>query len=395
MRYALTALLLVTLCWAAPASAQVAEVTVTGAFRPNALRPGQREFENTTPRGSFCNWRPDECAKSGAYIFDLGGGEYWTKSGEGDNASPRDTTYVRFPAARTVTFRDATSGASFDVRISFVAISLRLLFGNGIDPWYYGIGGGCTAIRGAGGVGWSNGGWGLLDPLAPQACYSSRARDGRSYSYRNVGIGINVELPNATSLQVGKYEAQESWTTGGAEADIDLGDNITGVQMIRMNFVFDVIHDFQVRFASDAPRVQLAPEGGWPQWTDHGRLPASMRQDLPFYLTSSLDFSVNLRCEHEAAGRCAIRERGGDGGVPLDVDITMPGMRDMRDNRPAQDTPLTSDDATAPHFTPDSYLVQRRSRLRFIAGREAVARMFESPGSIWEGNVTVVFDVDP
>lgn len=271
---------------ATPVAAQVRGVTVTGQFRPNALNPGNTAFENTTPRGAFCNWQPTRCAQKGAYIFDLGGGEYWRKSGPQTGTAQRDTTYVRFPAPRTITLQDVNTGRTFDAEISFVAISLRLNFGRGADPWYHGISGGCTAIRGAGGVGWSNGGWGVRDPRNPQACYSNRIRDGRTYAYRNVGIGIQVALPNAMTLQDGRYTAQETWTTGGADADIDLGDNITGTTAIRMNFVFDVIHDFQVRFASETPRVPLVPDGGWSQWINHGKVPARLRQALPFHLTS-------------------------------------------------------------------------------------------------------------
>ncbi|HEL4244657.1 hypothetical protein I5U23_16460 [Stenotrophomonas maltophilia] len=376
-------------------AAQVAEVTVTGQFRPSALNPGSTEFENTTPRGAFCNWRPTECDRSNAYIFDLGSGEYWRKSGEGDPESRRDTTYVRFPKPRTVQLTEERTGRAFEARISFVAISLHLAFGRGVDPWYHGISGGCSAIRGAGGLGWSNGGWGLRDPLDPQECYSAHARGERTYSYRNVGIGIHVDLPNATTLLDGRYTAQESWTTGGAEADIDLGDNITGTEMIRMNFVFDVAHDFQVRFASESPSVTLVPEGGWSRWRDHGIAPGRLYQALPFHLTTSMDLSMKLRCEHEAGDRCGIRNARDDTVVPVDVDVTIPGLRNVHDGGPAQDTPLLPDDARAPRFTPDGYLMQRRSSLRFTAGREAVTEMLKAPGSHWQGNMTVVFDANP
>lgn len=92
--------LFITVLWmmVIPAWAQTVETVVTGQFRPNAANPSNTSFENTTPRGAFCNWRPTECDKAGAYIFDLGTGEFWQKNGDGDNESRRDTTYVRFPA---------------------------------------------------------------------------------------------------------------------------------------------------------------------------------------------------------------------------------------------------------------------------------------------------------
>ena len=351
----------------APAAAQVIETTVTGEFRPNAANPGNTAFVNTTPRGAFCNWRPTECDKAGAYIFDIGAGEFWQKTGDGDNASARDTTYVRFPAPRAFMLRDEMTGETAQARVSFVAISLRLNFKNGADPWYYGVTGGCAAIRGAGGVGWSFGGWGVRDPSNPRECFSTQRRNGRTYSYQNVGIGIQVELPDAITLKNGRYVAQQDWTTGGAEADIDLGDNITGVKMIRMNFVFEVAHDLEVLFPSEAPRVTLVPEGGWRAWVEHGIRPPSMSQELPFYLTSSMDFSLKLRCEHELDNQCGIRNARSNDVVPVAVDVTIPGMRNRGDGMPVQGMRLPPGDVRAPRLTPDAYMVQRRSTLRFIA----------------------------
>lgn len=378
-----------------PALAQVAEVKVTGRFRPSALNPGNTEFENTTPRGSFCNWKPVECEKKGAYIFNVGSGEFWRKSGDGDNASRRNTTYVRFPKPRVITLTEEASGRSFPATISFVAIALRLEFTNGVDPWYYGISGGCTAIRGGGGLGWSRGGWSVRDTAEPKECFSTHPRNSRTYRYRDVGLGIKVELPRAATLLNGRYLASESWSTGGADADIDLGDNITGTSSIRMNFVFDVTHDFEVRFSSESPTARLAPDGGWTQWADHGLVPRRLHQELPFNLTSSMDFSMKLRCEYDVDDRCGIQNAVNDELVPVDVDVTIPGMSNVRDGRPAQNTVLLPDDARAPRFTPDGYLMQRRSMLRFTAGREAVTEMLKSPGSHWEGNMTVVFDANP
>lgn len=390
-----TVLLLLAPLTATSAAARVVEAEVTGEFRPNALDPGNTAFRNTTPQGAFCRWREAECKRSGAYIFDLGGGEYWRKADPAGESPRRETTYIKFPPPRTITLHDISSGSSFEATISFVAMSMRLNFDRGQDPWYYGVGGGCSSIRGAGGLGWSVGGWLVRTPANPAECYSSVARGSRSYAYRDVGFGIHVTLPNATTLQDGRYVAQETWTTGGAGADIDLGDNITGVQGVRMNFVFDVIHDFQVRFASASPRVQLAPEGGWDRWIGQGLPPARLRQELPFHLTTSMDFSMKLRCQYSAGDHCGIRNAKEDRLVPVEVDATLPGMTNLRDGRSAQNTRLSPDAGQAPRFTSDGYLTQRRSSLHFTAGRDAVTEMLKFPGSRWEGDMTLVFDANP
>ncbi|AWH48309.1 hypothetical protein C1925_03585 [Stenotrophomonas sp. SAU14A_NAIMI4_5] len=391
-----TVLLLLAALWPGTATAQVVEKKVTGIFRPNALDPGNTGFENTTPRGSLCNWRPGDCQRRNAYIFDLGNREYWRKQGTGDNASRRNTLYFGLPPPRMVTFTNVDSGHSFQAAISFVAFSMRLDFTNGADPFTGGVAGDCTSIAGAGGLGWSTGGWAVRNPSGANTCYSSRTRNNRVYRYRNVGIGIDVQLPSAMTLQDGRYTAVESWTTGGADADIDLGDNITGVQAIQLNFEFDVQHDFQVRFPVEHPRVLLAPDGGWSQWVDYGRRPSRLRQELPFHLTSSMDFSMKLRCEYPADGdRCGIRDTRGSAIVPVDVDVTLPGMVNERDGRPAQFTSLTPVDAGAPRFTSPAYLRNLRSVLRFIAGQAAVDEMVKAPGSQWRGDITIVFDANP
>jgi hypothetical protein len=79
----------------------------------------------------------------------------------------------------------------------------------------------------------------------------------------------------------------------------------------------------------------------------------------------------------------------------VDVDVTIPGMRNLKDGRPAQDTPLSADDALAPRFSPEGYLMQRRSTLRFTANRAAVETIVQLPGSRWDGQMTVVFDANP
>ncbi len=108
-----------------------------------------------------------------------------------------------------------------------------------------------------------------------------------------------------------------------------------------------------------------------------------------------MDFSMKLRCEHDAGNRCGIRNQTLGQVVPVDVDVTCPACAIARWAPGAGHTKLLPDDAQAPRFTPDGYLMQRRSTLRFTAGRDAVTEMLKAPGSHWEGNMTVVFDANP
>jgi len=374
-------------------SVQGAVVKVTGIFEPSAFDPGNSSFKNTTPRSQFCSWRPAECDRKNSYVFSVPA--TFTKSGEASPDARRDSTYIRFPAARNVVFSNP-DGRTFSAEVIFTSFTTRLDFTNGRDPLYYDVSGGCTSIKGAGGTGWSMGGWALKTPERPSACYSTQTRNGRNYRYRNFGLGIDVKLPSAVSLSSGVYTAREVYLIGNGSNDLDLGDGISGDSEVVFNFEFEVKHSFKVEFPGDI-RVSLAPLGGWTQWIDYGRAPSRLQQELPFTLTSSSDFSVKLRCEHEVSERCGIEDLAAGTIVPVDVNVTMPGMRVIGTGAPAINTSLASDASgtVAPRFTPDTYLVSRPSKLEFSANGTSVTEMLKAPGSRWQGDVTVVFDSDP
>lgn len=379
------------------ATVHAVEVKVTGEFRPSTLSPNETTFRNTTPPDLYCRWRPATCAARGIYMFRLGGGTLWTKRGSAGPDARRDTTYLRAPMPRIVTLREARTGAQFDVNISFVAMSMHMKFGRGADPWYHGISGGCAPVQGAGGRGWSLGGWAVRNPSSPVACYSSVRRNNRTYRYTSVGVGIEITLPPAVELRNGQYTAQETWTVGGEEADIDLGDNISGDPAITMNFVFDVEHDFQIMFPAAAPVARLLPKGGWQQWTEYRKLPARLEQLIPFQLTSSGEFSVKLRCEHPIGSQCGIRSAATHTVVPLEVTTSLPSMHRKGNREPAVRVPLVAEHSgsTAPRFSPRYYSPGHHSSLELAVVGEGVRQMLDEGAGTWDGNITVIYDANP
>ncbi|WP_288496094.1 hypothetical protein [uncultured Stenotrophomonas sp.] len=386
---------LVVIGLGAAASACAAEVLVTAEFAPSALDPGRMVFRNTTPRGTYCSWRPDFCTADGAYSIDVP--LQWSKTHEYDS-DIRKRFYLGLPAPRAVMLRNTTTGIEAEVRIAIATVSGHLTPGGTSNPVNtVEVLGGCSYVRTGGNGSFVMFGWTVKNPEAPTPCWS-RGTGGlpqpADYAMSWFGLGLLITAPSPLSLTDGIYEGELTYTAGGAGSDIDFGDDVT-TEPITLKFRFTVSHQFQVRFPSDNPQVHLAPEAGWAQWTDQGRAPIRLYQELPFHLTSSMDFSMKLRCEHDAGNRCGIRNQTLGEVVPVDVGVTLPGMRNLRDGRPAQDTPLSPDDEQAPRFTPDGYLMQRRSTLRFTAGRDAVTEMLKAPGSHWEGNMTVVFDANP
>ncbi|WP_181453270.1 hypothetical protein [Stenotrophomonas maltophilia] len=415
-RYTLMSAIFIGLSAAIPCAWSL-ELDIMAEFRPNALNPSHNRFVNTTPESGLCViWASYYNCKAHG-VFSL--------------ALPIDVSFLDVPAdgdARQsfhlkIPSRKRTLKVSNGSHESEVAIRIGILAGDAVLPADVRQLVGADPSSGAYDAHYAlwDGSWGLFLPPAPcrgrggpitGTAFSAlfvwefaddgscvkRARHaipGKLSISRGLSFSYELVTPDPLLMQNGIYRGRLDLDIGPG-GDFDFGDNaVVSDRLLSLNFTLHVAHDFQVNFAGEQPGVQLVPEGGWSQWSGHGRAPRWLRQELPFHLTTSMDFSMKLRCEFEAGGRCGIRNAGADVAVPVDLDVTIPGMSNVRDGRPAQNAALLPDDARAPRFTPDGYLVQRRSTLRFTAGRDAVTEMLKSPGSHWQGNMTVVFDANP
>lgn len=368
---------------------QALDLKITGEYKPTPQEPGNGQFKDTTPRHNYCtrpgcrpSIRLDDVAINYPEGFEAG-------------ATGRESLYFRMPSIlRTVVLTHEEDGSAVEVRWrvdSFTgSIEGRP---NSVQPTGYYAPSPCTLIHGRGQSAWFDFQW-RLDERG-QACSKRTLADIPPGRFLYFGISYELQFPNAVSMKNGRYVGVVQLTMGPG-GDIDFGDRAEiSDSVLNISIELEVQHQFRVRFPAEMPSVQLLPEGGWSQWRDHGIRPNRLRQELPFLLTSSMDLSMNLRCEHDIDDRCGIRNPRDEVVVPVDVDVTIPGMSNVRDGRPAQDAVLTPDDAQSPRFTPDGYLIQRRSTLRFTAGRDAVTEMLKFPGSHWQGNMTVVFDANP
>lgn len=394
-----------------PAIALSATLEITARFEPTSLDPGHNTFVNTTPNSGICRSQPGWCQSrgvNGSIEVPLG-----LKYGEFTLDAPeRSHAYFRFPNEwQELAVVHQESGAVFKLKWRIVLLGGRYvlyrdvkeitgttsnLAGHGAlwsSIWSYPPAG-CQGVGSiSAGATWYDFQWYV--PIEGNACTKLAKTEFEGMRIDNVGIGYVMEAPNPLEMPSGTYTASAFYGIGPG-MEFDFGDNAsTEVDHVSINFTLTVQHSFDVQFPATVPRVTLTPDGGWSQWIDHGRPPTRLRQELPFHLTTSMDFSMKLRCEYETDGRCGIRNALGETVVPVEVDVTIPGMNNVRDGRPAQDAPLLPDDVRAPRFTPDGYLIRRRSTLRFTAGGEAVAEMLKSPGSYWQGNMTVVFDANP
>lgn len=373
--------------------AHAADLSITAEFRPSALEPNKNTFTNTTPPGSYCQWQPIYCDRLNAYVVDLPVNIVSKTYVKGPDQRKR--LYFGLPGVRRL-IATSESGGTIEVNVVIGSISGQLSPGGSSNPASTRYPqGGCSYAATAGHAGWTRFGWNVRNPEAPQPCHSvgSAGGDGFTgvYASQYLGVGLTVTTPSPLSMESGLYRGQLNYTIGGAGSDIDLGDDVQMTDdVVVMNFEFVVKHDFKVERAPGTDTIVLQPTNGWSDWVDHGRPPSSLRQELPFLMTSSGDFSVRLECAHQVAERCAMRNESGD-EAELDVSLTIPGLYDKQSSAPVVDYSLTAG-GVPPSFEAREYMQRRSSRVGFAVKGEPLRRMLDLPGSHWRGDVTVIFD---
>lgn len=396
MRLFRRSLYAVCLLSAVSANGHAAEMLISAEFRPSALDPGRNTFTNTTPPGQYCGWKPEYCKRLNSYVVDLPiniVAKTYVKGPE-----PRKRFYVGLPGpSRVVASNEAGNSIEVDVMIS--SLSGQLSPGGRSNPVFTSYpSGGCSYVYTAGGTAWTRFGWNVRSPGAPAPCHSV-GQDGsagftRVYASQVLGLGLTVIAPSPLGMDNGVYRGQLRYTVGGLGSDIDFGDDVQMTdEVLVMHFEFRVQHDFKVERAAGTDTVVLQPENGWRDWIERGRPPSSLRQELPFLMTSSGNFNVRLECERQVGTRCAIRSESGE-DAELDVSMTVPGLYDAGTGARVVDFPLSAG-SVPPEFQVSEYIQNRPSRLGFSISGDPLRRMLDMPGSLWRGDVTVIFDANP
>lgn len=377
-------------------TAQGASMVISAEFRPSALDPGRNTFTNTTPRGQYCLWKPEHCSRLNSYVVDLPINIVAKTYVRGPDARKR--FYVGLPGPRRVLATNE-AGTSIEVNVVISSLSGQLSPGNRSNPVFTQYpSGGCSYVYTAGGSAWTRFGWNVRTPESPTPCHSVGQEGGDGftgvYASQVLGFGLTVTTDSPLGMQNGLYRGSLQFTVGGLGADIDFGDDVQMTDdMLVMEFEFRVVHDFKVERAPGTETIVLQPENGWRDWIEQGRVPRSIRQELPFLMTSSGDFNVRIECEMQVGERCAIRSDGGDSAA-MDVAMTVPGLYNAATGAPAVNHPLVAG-GVPPDFQVREYMQSRPSRLAFSVSGEPLQQMLEKPGSRWRGDVTVIFDASP
>lgn len=396
------------------APARAAEVAVTAEFKPSALDPGNTRFVNTTPVTGYCASQPAECALRGLFSISSG----LTASNRLYDRTTQDMRFATYIAGNgqlrdvTVTSADGAVSRTLRVRLALLGAKVASLDYPTSDfnfwlgrPGLLGPTHGTCSTAGSGGGGSGSPGklpylyaWTL--PAEPNVrCWRSLSNSGPTQSvarYEDVDVGFELFAPEPFTMPNGRYSGSVDYLVG-AGRDVDMGQADYSDDVITLRFDLLVQHQFHLDVPPGADRVVLAPPGGWARWTEHGVAPRSLEQEIPFTLTTSGPISIKLVCQYPVGERCAIRRDGASDGladVPVEIGVTLPGMRVIDGGAPAIGHELSSR-SPAQGFAPSGLIINQPSRLHFAVDGEPLTQMLTHPGSQWNGQATIVFDVHP
>ncbi|NIG32247.1 hypothetical protein F3J27_22565, partial [Enterobacter sp. Ap-916] len=327
---ALSALLLLAMI----STVNAATVNVTTEFIADLQQPQKNAFVNTTPVSGFCSQHSTLCnvGEFSILVPGLSAEKYFDSTSN----NVRNYTSISLDGTtRNIVLRDDKTGNQITgvFRLAFFGVQHNSIDGYNITSAMNGVGrypqGGCSGRVGVGYMHWYRYGWGV--PEKKLTCYRELSGSFQGdVRIADFSFGYTLETPNPLGVYSGEYEGEVVYTVGEGE-DIDFHAVTTSDTEIRIKIKATVRHAFQVKFPSDAEliKVSLAPKGGWSQWANGGRVPDTLSQEVPFILSSTSGFTVNMRCEYDLDGACALRETTSPTGekIPLEVSLTLPGYK--------------------------------------------------------------------
>ncbi|ATF92930.1 hypothetical protein [Cedecea neteri] len=381
--------------------ANSATVDVTTEFIADLQQPQKNNFVNTTPVSGFCVdfltfCRSDEFS---ILIPDLTARKYF------DSSSPdlisHHTSISLDGRGKEVTLKDIKTGKMITgiFRLTLFGMQHNRLdnasghLGSAMSNTGTQPSGGCYGLQGSGGASavYYKHGWRL--PARNVSCYK-KLNDGRPFKgdvrIDNFSFGYTLMVPNPLSIPSGEYEGEVVYSVGDG-GDINFNALETSDSEIKINIKATVSHAFYLNFAPGTENVSLAPKGGWGQWRNGGRVPDSLRKEVPFTLSSSSGFTVNMTCTIPSGAGCGLRNEGTGEDIPLEVALTLPGYKTESGSEVRN---LLMDSSPAGHVIafPGEIVYQRRSQVDFKVRKPGVETMMKSPGSVWKGDVTLIFD---
>ncbi|WP_431481393.1 hypothetical protein [Pseudomonas thivervalensis] len=385
---------------------------ISALFRPDASKPQENTFLNTTPVSGYCEQYPASCSAAKMFsirlpiIFDS------ASPIQANHADPRQGATFKVPANwRTAQITHAGTGETEVVELRITGIGSQYEFpGSVVDL----VGGGVD-VQTAHWRLW--GGYGHQWVAAPAPCQNTGvgAFSEKYYrffwktpverectkkahylipsmSYRYLDLAYELRTPNPLKMSSGRYTGSLTYSVGPRQ-DFDLGDvMLPNDSAITLNFNLDVEHTLKVEVPPGGNRVELVPQEGWQAWLNSGRKPTRLFRDQRFHISASSRFKMGLECEHISGNTCAITETASGHAVPVDVSVTLPDGLTDASGQPVNRRRLLRDGSGTELFLPGLYVDRRLGMLHFEVGQSSVEQMLDSGAKAYSGNVTVIWD---
>ncbi|MCQ6257019.1 hypothetical protein [Pseudomonas sp. Q11] len=382
---------------------------ISALFRPDASKPQENTFLNTTPVSGYCADHPSECRATKMFSIRLPlsfSSNGPIQMGPGDvrrgamfkvPAGWRAVEVTHSGTGETETVEMRLSGLGSEYRLPVSVVQL--------------VGGGVSITR-AHQLLW-NSSW----VYAPQPClYSGVGWPGDRYyrffwktpvegtcaktaqflipglSYAYLDFAYELRTPNPLGMSSGQYTGSLTYSVGPGQ-DFDMGDvMLPSDSGLTFNLKLDVEHTLKVEVPPGGNRVELVPQEGWQSWLNSGRKPTRLFRDQRFHISASSRFKMGLECQHISGNTCAITETATGHAVPVDLSVTLPDGLTDAGGQPVNRRRLLRDGSGTELFQPGLYVDRRLGMLHFEVGQSSVEQMLDSGATAYSGNVTVIWD---
>ncbi|WLH45176.1 hypothetical protein [Pseudomonas beijingensis] len=385
---------------------------ITAVFRPDASKPNENKFTNTTPSSGYCNFHPADCAAAKMFSIRLPIRSNSVSPILADHGDYRQGAMFKVPANwRPAQVTHASTGETETVEVRFSGIGSRYRLPTSVVDL---VGGGLTPVQahnrlwGGYGNSWvsapapcGNSGVGTYNSLTYEffwktpveaACVKKARFLIPSMIYDHLDFAYELRTPNPLKMSSGLYTGLLILGVGPGQ-DLDLGDiMVPNDSVIELNFKLTVEHTLKVEVPPGGNRVELVPQEGWQSWLNSGRKPTRLFRDQRFHISASSRFKMALECQHISGNTCAITETSSGHAVPVDVSVTLPdGLTDGA-GQPVNRRRLLRDGSGTELFLPGLYVDRRLGMLHFEVGQSSVEQMLDTGATAYSGNVTVIWD---
>ena len=385
---------------------------ISALFRPDASKPSENKFTNTTPVSGYCSVHPADCTGGSLFSIRLPIAFNSISPIQANHGDQRQGAMFKAPVNwRTTQVTHTGTGETETIEMRFSGIGSRYRFpGSVVDL----VGGGLTVVQAHNRL-WGGYGHSWVNPASPcgytgHGYYNANfyeffwktrvdavcAKQARflipTMGYDYLDFAYEMRTPNPLKMSSGRYEGTLTYTVGPGQ-DLDMGDvMIPNDSAITLHFKLDVEHTLKVEVPPGGNRVELVPQEGWQSWLNSGRKPTRLFRDQRFHISASSRFKMALECQHISGNTCAITETATGHAVPVDVSVTLPDGLTDAGGQPVNRRRLLRDGSGTELFRPGLYVDRRLGMLHFEVGQSSVEQMLDSGAKAYSGNVTVIWD---